>query len=341
MPNSRIFSYVVSGVATLGLIALSPVQAQAAQLSQASLRLDRMSASASTGGTVCLTLATTGSTDAKVLVTFPSGFTVNGTAGNWTVTTTNLPAGATAMPGVATATAVSGQTVTFPISNISTTDLHCFNFSGTSTLTNGSAGSDQVGQIAVTTSGDVEVDSGQYATSIIADDTVSVTATVPATFSLSLSGNSQSLGTLSSSAVTSGSGVDVEISTNAGNGWVAWLRSANKALNSVASGGSIPNTGAVNNAPSTLTPGVAGYVVDADLQAAGTGGTLSINAEYDGGSTSAGGDLSNTSFSPFASSNGASANQVVRLIPRVTISGLTPAATDYTDTLTIVAAGNF
>lgn len=328
-------------VCVFSLFLFAP-SAQAAQLNEAYLRLDRMKASTATGGTVCLMMATTGSTDAKVKVTFPSGFTVNGTASNWTVTTTNLPDGATAMPGINTATTVASQTVTFPISDISSNStLYCFNFSGTSTLTTSTAGSDKTGSIQVTTSGDAEVDLGNYATSIISDDQIAVTASVPSTFTLALGSNSQSLGTLSTGSVSSGSGVSVTVTTNAGNGWIGWVKSANQALDSTTTGDSIETTGTVDDSPSTLSSGTEGYVLDANLTTDGTnGGTLTIDDEYNGATTSAGGTLSAT-FTEFASADGPAGDDVVTLIVRVAISGLTEAASDYTDTLTVVAAGNF
>lgn len=319
-------------------------QAKAAQLTEAYLRLDRMKASTATGGTVCLKMNTTGDTDAKVKVTFPAGFSVDTTASNWTTSTTNLPDGATAMPGINTATDVTSQTVTFPISDISSgTTLYCFNFTGTSTLTTSTAGTDKTGTIQVTTSGDVEIDSGNYATAVISDDQIVVTATVPATFSLTLGSNTQALGTLSTGSISSGSGVAVTVSTNASNGWLAWVKSANAALDSAATGDSIATTGTVDNSPSTLSAGTEGYVLDADLTTdSGTSGTgtVTIDAEYNGTTTSQGGTLS-TNFQEFATANGPTDGDVITLIPRAAISGLTQAGTDYTDTLTVVAAGNF
>lgn len=320
---------------------LAPSRADAAQLGQAYIRLNRLSASTATGGTVCTALTTTGSTDAKIKITFPAGFTVNSTSSNWTTSTTNLPDGATAMPSVTTATAVSGQTVTFPIGDISNTNLYCFNFVGTSTLTTPTAGNDLTGAISVTTSGDAEIDGGIYALSIVSNDQVVVTATVPATFSLALGTNTQALGTLSTGSVISGSGVSVTISTNASNGWLSWVLSANAGLNSAVTGDSIETTGSVDNSPSSLSAGTEGYVLDADLTTdGGSGGTVTIDPEYNGTTTSQGGTLS-TNFQEFATANGPAAGDIITLIPRVAISGLNQAATDYTDTLTIVAAGNF
>ena len=319
-------------------------QAHAAQLSEAFIRLDRMKASTATGGTVCLKMATVAGTDAKLNVTFPSGFTVGGTAGSWTVTTTNLPLGATAMPGIDTASLVASQTVTFPVTDISSAaTLYCFNFAAASTLTNPTAGDDKTGSISVTTSGDVEIDGGNYALSIISDDQIAVTATVPATFSMALGTNTQSLGTLATGSVSSGSGVTVTIGTNAGNGWIGWVKSTNAALNSAATSDTIATTGTVDDSPSTLSAGTEGYVLDADLttdSATGGTGTVTIDAEYLGADTSSGGALS-TSYTEFVTADGPTDADVITLIPRVAISALTQAATDYTDTLTVVASGHF
>ena len=340
LSTSFIFSFLVA----VFVFSVVPKTAQAAQLTEAYLRLDRLTASTATGGTVCARVATTGSTDAHVEVTFPSGFTVNGTASNWTVTTTNLPAGTSAMPGVTTASNVTGQTVRFPISDISSdSTTYCFNFASSSTLTTSTAADDKTGTITVTDSGNSAIDSGAYATSIVSSDQITVTATVPSTFSVSFDSNSQSLGTLSSSSVTSGTGVGITVGTNAANGWIGWVMSANAGLDSATTGDTIDTTGTVDDSPSTLSTGSEGYVLDADLTtdsgSAGSG-TVTLDAEYNGGTTSAGGTLS-TTFTEFASADGPTDGDVITLIPRVTISGLTQAATDYTDTLTVVLAGVF
>lgn len=337
-------SFIFSVFIAAFVLVFSAPQAQAAQLTEAYLRLNRLTASTATGGTVCARVATTGSTDANVEVTFPSGFTVNSTAGNWTVTTTNLPAGTTAMPGVATATNVTGQTVRFPISDISSgATTYCFNFAASSTLTTSTAADDKTGTITVTDSGNSAIDSGAYATSIVSSDQITVTATVPSTFSVSFDSNSQSLGTLSTSSVVSGTGVGITVGTNAANGWIGWVLSANAGLDSTTTGDTIDTIGTVDDSPDTLSTGSEGYVLDADLTtdsgSAGSG-TVTLDAEYNGTTTSAGGTLS-TTYTEFASADGPTDGDVITLIPRVTISGLTQAATDYTDTLTVVVAGIF
>lgn len=328
----------------LPLLLLWMNPAQAGNFEQVYIRLDRLKASTTTGGLVCAQ-ADTVATEADVQVTFPTGFTVNGTAGNWTVTTTNLPSGATAWPGINTATAVSSQTVTFPSTDLTVSTLYCFNFSGTTTLTTSTAGNDKTGTVTTRTSGPATIDSSGYALSIVSDDQIVVTATVPATFSFALSGNTDTFTGNLSTTTTSTSGRTVTISTNAASGWVAWVKSANAALNSVSTGASIPTAGTVNDTPTDLASAT-GYVLDVNITTdSGTGtGTVSQDPgygdEYDGTNTTSGGTLS-TTFQPIANSNGTTDGDVLTLIERAKISAVQAAATDYTDTLTVVAAGRF
>jgi hypothetical protein len=69
-------------------------------------------------------------------------------------------------------------------------------------------------------------------------------------------------------------------------------------------------------------------------QAAGYG------AEYNGTNSTSGGALS-TTFQPIAAANGTTDGDVLTLIERAKITAVQAAATDYTDTLTVVAAGRF
>ncbi len=333
-------------------IVLLPQQAEAATFLSTYVRLDRVKASTAATGLVCAqTPASDTGTDAKVKVTFPSGFTVNGTAGNWTVATSDIPSGATAWPGIDTATTVSSQTVTFPSSALSTSTLYCFRWTGGTTLTNPTAGDDLSGSVDTTTSGDSALDTGNYAVSVIAEDQLSVTATVPLVFGLVLSGTTLPLGTLSSSSVTSSTARTLTIDTNAADGWVAWVKGANGSstigqLTSTLASASIaaPSTCA-DNSPSSLAA-QAGYVLDVDITTdSGTGtGTVSQasgwGAEYAGADTSSGGSPC-TTLTPIAASDGTTDGDVLTLTARAKISSVQPAATDYADTITVVATGRF
>lgn len=314
-------------------------KAEAASLQQAMIRFDRMKAATATTGTVCMKTAVTNVTEANVVVTFPTGFTVNA-ASNWTVSTAaDIVFGSASWSGIDTATNVTGQVVTFPSSDLTANTLYCFNWTNSAALTTSSAGNDKTGTIA---SGG---NSSSYATSIISspDDQINITATVPSTFTFSLSGNSDTFASNLSTTAQLSNGVTATIATNAASGWVAWVKSANAALSSVS--GTIPTIDTVDNTVSSLTAANYGYLLDVTFTDSGTGtGTVTQAAnygqEYDGNSSNTGGTLS-TSFQPIAASSGTTDNDTVILKALARISAVQAAASDYTDTLTVVAAGRF
>jgi hypothetical protein len=330
------------------------------QLVSAFVRLDRHKALTATGGTICAKTNTLAQTpllgsENDFQITFPTqgtgtDFVVNATATNWTVTTTNLPAGATAWPGIGTATAVSGKTVTFPSTALSASTLYCFNFVGTSTLTNGSSGNSLTGTIHTRTSGGSPaiINETNYATAIIADDQIVVSAVVPPNFIFSLGGNTDAFtSNLDPLNIISTTGVTFSVITNAKSGWIGWVKDSQQGLTSATAGYTIPTAGSVDGATTTLVANGAteGYVLDADIITDAVGGcTVGIDPEYDGPATSDGGTLS-ANFQPVAACTGippaTSNGDTVKLIERATIAGGTPAGSDYTDIITVVAAGNF
>lgn len=143
------------------------------------IRIDRTAISRSTGGIICATPESTG-VEIQVQIVFPSGFTVNQTASNWTVTTTNLPSGSIALPGIDTASAVSGQIVTFPSDDLSTGTEYCFNFSSTNTLTTASTAGTYVGILRTMNASNQVVDYHPFGISVVTNDSINVTATVAA-----------------------------------------------------------------------------------------------------------------------------------------------------------------
>lgn len=313
-------------------------KAEAAILQQVWVRPDRLLAATATGGLVCVKTAVIDVTESNVSVTFPTGFTVSETLGDWGTAVTQLPSGATAWPGIGEATAASDTTkvVTFPSDNLTANTLYCFRFDETP-LTTSSAGNNKTGTVA--TGGN----SSPYALSIVSNDQIVVSATVPAIFSFSLDDTADTLGTLSTSIVSS-TGVVARVETNAASGWVAWVKSANAALNSSSTGASIATAGTVDDTPSDLDS-VTGYVLDVDITLDGSGtGTVTQDPgygdEYAGADTTQGGTLS-TAFQPIAVSSGTTDGDTLTLYERVKITALQRPASDYTDTLTVVAAGRF
>lgn len=331
------------------LYLLVPAIVNAENINWTALRLDRMITSQATGGTVMLATGSTGSeTEVDVQVTFPGSGTqgaasygVNSTASNWTVTTSNLPAGCTAWPSIATATAVSSATVTFPSGNLAATTTYCFNFSGTSTLTTPtSANSNLTGTIVTRASGPTVIDTSNYATASVSSDQITVDADVPATFNFALSGSTDDLGTLSTSAVTSSpTPRTVTIGTNASSGYLVWIKDTNAGLTSPTASDTINTSGTVDDACSAAySAGNEFYGLDAD-ETTDPQSNGAIDAEYNCSATTVG--AYSTTFTELATGSGPTAGYVLTLNNRAAASTINEAATDYSDVLTITGAGQF
>ncbi len=314
-----------------------------AAVTEAFVRFDRHATGAAISGTACLKSTLT--TQTNVVLVFPLDWTISQTAANWTVTTTNLPTdpvgggAASAWPGITTATSVAGANVQFPGTALAAGTFYCFNFTGASS-TIGAAGNDKVGQLK-TQGGSPYTDSVNWATSVVASgaDQVTVSASVSATMTFSLSGTSIALGTLNTSTAVSGT-VTQTVTTNARNGWTSWIKGTQGtttvgALRSTAASANIDAPAAyptVSDLASTT-----GYVIDVN---AGSG-TPTINAGYNGtGDTTLGG-ASTTLFRETATKTTPGSSDTVTINARAKIASIQAAATDYSDTLTVVAAGSF
>lgn len=313
------------------------------------MRCDRMKAATNPGNClVVFTTSATAATETTIKITLDAEWVsathFSTTASNYTVTTTGIPAGTTAMPGIATADQVSGNTIRFPVTALADSTTYAFIITngGTGLISNPAASTTIMHTIFTRTGADAATaDTKDVSVPTISDDQIAVSATVAPTFTFAFNNNTQSLGTLSTGSVSSGGGTTVTVTSNSASGWNAWVKSANAGLTSSSASYTIATSGSIDAATSTLAGGTEGYVLDADLTSdAANGGTVSVAAEYDGNTTAKGGTLS-TSYQLFASSNGAANGDVITLIPRAAISGLTEAASDYTDTLTVVGSGIF
>lgn len=335
--------YVVTLITILSPF-FTPTKANAS-VTEAFVRFNRLATGAAISGTACHKTSTSG-TETNVVIVFPASWTISQTAGNWTVSTTNLPTdpvgggAATAWPGINTATTVTGGSVVFPGTDLSTGTFYCFNFTGASS-TIGAAGNDQTGQLK-TQGGAPYVDTTDWAVSIVASggDQISVTASVSATMTFSLNANSISLGTLSTSSVTSGNVVQT-VSTNARNGYVSWIQGTSS---TGGTGGGLHSTVANADIPSpssfpTVTDlaSATGVVLDAD---SGTN-SPTINAGYDGTNATSGGHFDGGIFHEVSSKTGAQSGTTVTLNVRAKIAATQAAASDYADTLVVSAAGSF
>lgn len=306
----------------------------AAPFTQATVRYDRMKASTPTSLQVIIVPTTVG-TEAKIKIIF--GSAVVG-ANSTVVTVTNVGTAST-LPGTLTAARVGTSQIDISgVADLTVGTTYAFNIGqGVSTPAAGTA----FDIVRSTTAGDATIDQTTVASRYITDDQVVITANVPPTFTFALTGNTDVFtGDLTSGSVVSTLGIGVSVSTNAAKGWTGWIKSANIALSSATTGETIPTTGTVNNSPDTCSPGTDCYVLDVGVTA-GTGtGTLAAADEYAGNGTTSGGTLSSV-FQPFALRTGKTINDTVWLKARVAMIATKAAGSDYTDTWTIVGAGNF
>jgi hypothetical protein len=341
---------IVLSLLSIGSAAfLSPSQVNAVAAGEVYMRCDRMKAATSPGS--CLVVfrtSATSATETTIKLTLDAEWVsathFSATAADYTVSTAGIPAGTTAMPGISTADNVTGNTIRFPITALADSTTYAFFITngGTGLIVNPAASTTIVHTVFTRTGADAATaDTKDIAVPVIADDQIAVTASVAPTFTFTFGTNTQALGALSSGSISSGSGAGITIVTNAPNGWYAWARSTNAGLTSVSASKTIATSGSIDGATSTLSAGTEGYVLDVDLTTdAASGGTVSIDAEYNGDTTAKGGTLS-TSYQAIASANGTANSDIITLVPRAAISGVTPSGSDYTDTLTVVGAGRF
>lgn len=356
---SPLITYSIIAVLSLQtfVIIAASHSVSAAPLTTSYIRLNRIKVG--TGTTFRVVFKAASSQTAQVAVDFngddvgaaqwtnatPGGLV---TAGAVTTSTAQcVTDGFTALPGVSGATGSGSTITTSGVTATTSTTTYCVDFTTASAVTNPTVAGQYHPKI---TQGSDFVNVG---VSVITDDQIVITAAVPPTFSFTLTGNTDSFtAPLSTSAITSTTGQSVTITTNAASGWIAWVKGLNGssggatkgALKSAsASNFTIPtiNANALGSASHSLTTNTQDYGLGVTIttDAAG-GGTVTVDAAYDGTSTKAG-VIDPNNFRPIASANGTANGDTINLKERATIDGAVPAATDFTDTITVIGAGNF
>jgi hypothetical protein len=158
-------------------------------------------------------------------------------------------------------------------------------------------------------------------------------ATVGLTMTFSVSPNSLSLGSLLPGTVSTSSSLTLSFATDAANGGSVYDYGTNNGLLSANTSHTIP----------AFTGNLVGHAEGFGIQASGatqsSGGPLSIASPYNGTGNVVGSE--STVPAQFLTTSGAivggSASSTVQAIT----SSTTPAATDYKETLTFIAAGSF
>jgi hypothetical protein len=287
---------------------------------------------ASAASSLIITFTTSASNTGTTLsVTFPAGYTVAASQTYNTVFgTPNCTAitGATSdLPTAGTITAAgSGQTITFSgISALVASHSYCGVLTGSAITTNPSAGV-YAGTITAGTDAAAPI-----AWDVISTDQVVVTAVIPASFTLSLSSNTDAFtANLATGSIRTTTGVTATMTTN-GTGWVLYGSDVGSELTSPSTGHHILSTSI--DANTTITAGAENYVTG--LTSSGT-----VVPAFVGGVLGKGGGLSG-SVVQLASGTGPTASATAVATEYATISGTTPAASDYTDTITLLGAGTF
>jgi hypothetical protein len=177
---------------------------------------------------------------------------------------------------------------------------------------------------------------------IISNDQVVINATVPPSYTLALGGNTDNFtANLATGSIGTTTGITATVNTNAQNGWYLWGLDANTGLKSTTQLYTVASKTPGANA--TLTAGTEGYVTALPAagitQGSGAGTTSAITAYASSGSGNGSG--LDTSERQIAKSTGTSNGAIVTIKEYAAISALTPAATDYSDTITLVGAGSF
>src|SRR5258708_5589951 len=240
-PSRRLRASLLSLIVLLGVVAplalMNPERVEAVAAGNTYIRCDRMKAATNPGNClVVFTSSSTTATETTIKVTLGSQWVsatnFSATATNYTVTTTGIPAGTTAMPGIATADQVSGNTIRFPVTNLTNSTTYAFIITngGTGLITNPAASTAIVDTVFTRTGSDAATaDTKDIAVPTISDDQIAITATVPPSFTFVFNNNSQTL-TLAAGSISAGAGTTITVTSNSGGGWNAYVKQANAGL---------------------------------------------------------------------------------------------------------------
>jgi hypothetical protein len=343
---TRIWSFIVASMMVTSLLLTAQV-AYAANSSNVSVTLTNM-AQGGTSAVIFFFKTSAGNTGTTLTLQFPqysggaNGSVASSQTYSQTYNTVNCTNAAIAgsgtwhnLPGTVTA-AGAGTTVTFSSMTALTGGfLYCGVLTG-SAVTNPTAAT--TSDTAVLTDG---TDSASTVSiDILTSDTVSVTATVPPSFTLAVGSSTDNFtANLSTGSTGSTTGVVLTVNTNAKSGYFLYGSDSNTGLTSANAGHTIAAASATANG--TLSNGAEGYDSAATITSQGTGtGTTTLTTPYSSSGTGNGAGFT-TGENLIATSNGSAINAQVKVKEYATISGSTPPATDYTDTLTFVGGGAF
>jgi hypothetical protein len=357
MVKNKKYLVLVLVMLSFVLFPVLSAKTQATSLNQAGVRLGRLGNAASTGNDLLVTFKpkTSAGTVAKVDVVFPTGFAIaTGTPSTGT-TFPATPASITAPTGLAaTAAATSGtkDIMASGMSTLSASTLYGFTIPSGTVTNPSSAGQYNVTVCTGTASLTAGCASNVIDTTMVPVyiygasanmDQVVVTGSVANNFSFALSANTDTIPSVDPTTIQTSSGVNMTVSTNSGLGYTAYIKSGQSYLSSANNPGTNITTGTFNASPDTVTAGTTdyGFVPSTGTAGSTSTGSIAYDGEYNVSDGTHAGSFNSTNYASFVSRNGYTNGDIIALKERVAVTSTIAAATDYTDTLTIVAAGNF
>jgi hypothetical protein len=280
--------------------------------------------------------------------TFISAGGTVGASGSQTVSNTGctgLFSTATGLPGTLAVTSVPASgTITIASTgasdSLSASTNYCTELNFASAVTNpGTAASYNV-SITTENSGQSAIDSKATSINVLSAgaNQYSVTVAVAPTFTMSLSPSTDSFTTnLSSTTVSVTTGVTTTITTNSLSGWFVWAKDLNAGLTSTIASTTISSV-TWQSSPYTFTSleGANHYGLGVSP---GTNASNTTAYAYGGGTTGNGLSSSYNEIAYYSAY--ASSSSTFTTHELATVSGTTPSAPDYTDTIYEIGAGSF
>jgi hypothetical protein len=259
-----------------------------------------------------------------------------------TTATCATETGDTALPGTLAASGTGSVITITGVTATTSGTTYCVDLA--SAVTNPTAGHEGEYHPTVT----IGTDSSNVAVRIISNDQVVVNAVVPPSFNFAIGGCASNTDNFVSNLTASNpvltAGCTLTVNTNAKTGWMAWASDSQSGLHSTQAAKTITSSTPGSNV--TLANGIEGYLfgVTNIVQGSGAGVASATNAYGNGSGGVAGlyqGSGLDSTTRLIASSTGTASGAVVTVKSAASISALTPAGNDYTDTLTIIGAGSF
>lgn len=364
----RLFSYVVVAAVLVAFGSLGRGIVQAAAISSFSDSLSTIKESVAANHTLTFTINDAIDASDTFTIDFPDTFATTGFA-NTDAEDYDVTDDGAEKPIVASGSCVANS---IEINTVNTTtDTFTFTYCAGSTAiasgsvivveigthaTTGATGNTQItnqtaaenNTNAIVTVGGTFGGSGTLALEIVADNDVTVNATVDPSITCAFTGLTTTFASLTTGAIsTSDTQTTITLSTNAGNGLNVTVYDAGNGTNpglykSTATTYLIGSANSAFDNIVTLANGVDGFGLTA-ASSAGDGATLTVDGRFDasGGANEVGGlEVGAGAAVPIAAATGAVAGRVLTITHKAAVSGLAPAGS-YTDTLTYVCSGIF